>query len=407
MRTKSALLLVILLASCGLNFVALAEFIPRTWDAGDLRIFRTAAQMVRQGEAYRLYDLDCQFDVQHSLYPVATQVRSQLLPFNHPAFEALPYLLFTGLSTRTAYVSVMAVNALALAISCLLMEMQAPELRRRWLPATVWVLAFFPWMPALLLGQDSAQLLLLFTASYALGQRKQLAWSGVLLGLACFKFQITLPLAMMVLLTQRRNGAMVWGFLASISACFVTWIAMMGWAGITSYRELTVDLQRNEPGLFNPLTMPNLRGLFGSALHGLAPIDTLFLVVVGGSALVFLFGLWVSWRSEAADPRLRFAFQLAIAVLVSFHFYPYDFLIFSVAIVLTMESLCLPDYTGAWLRLGSACLALLCISLVHTVMLAAHAYFLLALIVFVFAMATCAAMMRMASVPVGESPSIS
>src|SRR5512143_2782927 len=158
----------------------------------DFSIFYTAGTIVRRGDAGRLYDTALQFHIQREF---ASQVfiRQGSSPYNHPPFEALVFAPLSGLTYPTAYSLWDLANLLILAALPILLRPHVPLLRQHGV-ALWWlaILAFFPVFAALLQGQDSIPLLLLFSLAYIALRKNQQFAAGCWLGLGLFRFHLVL-----------------------------------------------------------------------------------------------------------------------------------------------------------------------------------------------------------------------
>src|SRR4029077_20601165 len=177
----------------------------------DFSIFYTAGMIFRQGHADRLYDTGLQFRIQRE-FASQVYIRQGALPCNHPPFEAVLFAPLAGLSYTAAYTAWDLLNLAILAALPFLLRSYVPLLQRY--PTILWwlaMLAFFPVFAALLQGQDSILLLLIFSLTYIAFRKNQEFAVGCWLGLGLFRFHLVLPL-MLILLLHRKRKALL-GFL--------------------------------------------------------------------------------------------------------------------------------------------------------------------------------------------------
>ena len=162
----------------------------------DFRQLYTAGFMVRSGYASQLYDYDSQHRFQNALVNPADIA----LPFNHLSYEALLFAPFSLLPFRAAYFTFLGTNLALLALCYRLLRPGMDTLADifRWLPAAMFV-GFLPVAAALMQGQDSILLLTLLVAATVALQRGANLTAGALVGFGLFKFQIVLPIALLLL----------------------------------------------------------------------------------------------------------------------------------------------------------------------------------------------------------------
>jgi len=376
-----------LLISLGVNGYAFYQSYPGAWARADLRIYLTAAEMVHSGAGHQLYDLNAQFHAQQQIYWQAPPRLDMVLPYNHPAFEALPYMLLRPLGPQRAFDLQAIFKTLLMMFAIWLLARRLPHFRAfSLLPAVLWVPAFYPSLGAILNGQDSSELLLLLVLSFLCVRRTRWFMAGMLIGLCVFKYQLAVPMFVLMLVSSRQWRFAAGFFTTSLSAALVS-VAITGWGGVGAYVQLTHDLQYFRPWLFTASSMPNLRGLIAANLVGIIANDPLFLLVVGLSAMLFLVAAIFCWKfraANAAEANLLFAFQLAATILVSYHFYPYDFAIFLPAILLALDHIAdngMDSRPQWWM---AAVALLICFVPLHVAALLLRHYDLFALVVLAF-----------------------
>src|SRR5579859_1812034 len=99
----------------------------------DFKIYRTAAQILHDGNAVKLYDFDMQRETEQKLYPFF-EVGNSPTPWNHTPAEALLFLPFTRVDIVRGYDIWFVVNLLLLLASY--------ALARSWLSALETALGF-------------------------------------------------------------------------------------------------------------------------------------------------------------------------------------------------------------------------------------------------------------------------
>ncbi len=302
----------------------------------DFTIYYCAGTMVRQGLGRDLYSDATQLKVQLEFSPdVATHLGA--VPYNHPPFEALWFTPLTYFSYPGAFILWDLLNlTMLMAVPFLLRSQLLSPQDFSW---PLWVaatLAFFPVFFALLQGQDSILLLLLYTLGFADLAKGNDARAGGWLGLGLFKPQLVLPFVLFMLLCGRRK--MLYGFLPVAAALGLLSAAIVGWHGLTSYPQYVLHLESAMArGAIVPSDMPNLRGVLYLLLRGGPHVDV---IAVTLSVCIFLFTAWQG-RKIAGGSMFPWQFALAVVttVIVSYHSLAYDLSILLLPIVLLVHEL--------------------------------------------------------------------
>ncbi len=283
--------------------------------------FYTAGDMVRRGQTTSLYNLSAQYQLQKQFAP-DVGIRQAALPYYHPPFEAILFWPFTFLGYWRAYLVWTALN-LAMVASSLV------ELRRQFAengilsPAFVVLAAagFFPLFGAIIQGQDCILLLFLYVLAAVTFKKEQDALTGAILGLGLFRFQLVLPL---VLILALRRWRLLLGFVPVAGLLALVSLAMLGWRGVLDYMRLVLTLEKTGAGgSIVALGMPNLRGMI-AGLPGVDAGSTLGMMFILAFSIVVI--LITVWQIRPAHYSILFSFILATiaTVLVSYHALTYD-----------------------------------------------------------------------------------
>lgn len=309
-----------------------------------------AGTMIRRGQAQQLYDDHAQSLVQKELFPEAFAARG-LLPYNHPPFEALPFAAIARLSYARAYSLVIGLNVFVL-IMCV-------HVLKHWLPALNSIVprflylvpfAFYPVAYALVQGQDSVLLLILYSLAYvSLRQGKKLR-AGIFLGLGLFKFHLVLPFIFILLL--RRCWPALKGVLISATVAFAVSWAIVGIKALVSYPSYLLHVNRWQSSgvVIVPSNMPNLRGLFMLWGKQSLPVE-IGLMTASVGILV-----WAAYRWRVDDLRdlnvwnAGFSLAMVAGFLAGFHSYSHDMSIFLLPGLLGIDCVlerCLPKHVFA------------------------------------------------------------
>jgi len=295
----------------------------------DFPDFYTAARMLADGRGHQLYDAEVQ-----RRYQARYAARVGTL-YIHPPFEAVLYLGVAWLPLKYAYLLWSLLNLVFLAASCCIL---ARELLQRWdwrimLAAS---LAFVPLALCIQQGQDSLLLLLLIVLAFTRLRRGDAFAAGCWLGLGLFKFQLVLPLAVVLLL--RRNSSARYALAKGFG--LITFVlvglspAISGWSVFRAYPAFLSRLGAQKfAGVF-PRAMANFRGSIYFFLHSDRSTAAIAAVCIGSMlALLATLFVWNGPRRPATalpavesrdDFDLAFVNTVLFALLVSYHLNPHD-----------------------------------------------------------------------------------
>jgi len=301
----------------------------------DFRHLYTAGYMLRNGYAKSLYDYALQYQLQNEIISPATL----RLPFNHLAYEGFLFIPFSHLSYRSAYFAFLVFNLSLLGLSfwCLRPWMKNLAQTMRWLPMAMF-LAFLPIGAALIEGQDSLIMLtLLAFATVAIRRGWPLA-AGILVGLGIFKFQIVIPIALVLLAVRRFRFAA--GFALSASAAVWLSCATVGSSQAMAYLRslllMSESVSANDHSRYSmpPALMPNLRGLVFSLSAGEASSLCMQGLTLGLSLVLLV---WTIKRlADASDLQVLLA-AVALSVPISYHIFIYDLSILLLPVLVMMD----------------------------------------------------------------------
>jgi hypothetical protein len=369
-----------------LVLVALLTFLA--WlHSGDLRgtdfpDFYTASRMVAGSHGLQLYDAELQRQAQTRYAGRAGTL------YIHPPFEAILYLAVAWLPMPAAYVLWCLLNLGFLAGALHTLASHA-------LPGWNWrivlgtSLLFVPVLLNFSQGQDSALLFLLVTVAFIAFRQNRNFVAGCWLALALFKFQLVIPVV--VVLALRKGGrTLLRGFglvalaLAGLSA------VITGWQVFSLYSRLLLHLQQQPfAGVF-AAAMANFRGLVWLFLGDNHP--TLSLAIIAAlsiGALLIMLKQWKAVQSPRAfgdeatpqlDRDLVFGNTIVFAILVSYHLNPHDLTLLLLPLLLLWQALKGRQQqlrAVRWSLMGL--MGILFFPPLHVLALRAHAYALVAL----------------------------
>jgi hypothetical protein len=307
----------------------------------DFKIFYTAGLILRRGQGPILYDDSLQLKTQREFVSIRLTDKVPL-PYNHPPFEAIFFLPFTYLPFLRAYSLWFLLNGSLVVVSIYLIR---PWIRTSAaeFPELLFLapFAFFPIFYALIQGQDSILLLMLYCLAYSAFRRGQDLRAGVWLGLGLFKFHLILPFTFILLL--RRRWQALWGVLLSGCCEFAASLALVGWRELLAYPRYAWHVNRLEAkAVIIPRNMPNLRGLLTGWSEGVAMRSQLELVLL---ALSLCLVVWASrqWLpgdlTHADEWNCGFSIAVVVTFLVGYHGYNQDLSIVFLPILMTFDFL--------------------------------------------------------------------
>jgi hypothetical protein len=317
------LMLLILLSALTVFFCAHFSASSHGTDFPD---FYSASRLLIAGHGHELYDVQVQRQFQ------SRYVGRVGTLYIHPPFEALFYLAVAWLPLNSAY-------ALWTVLNLAFLTFIARKLASEVWPAWDWrlllmaSLTFVPVLLNFLQGQDSVLLLLFVTLAFTALRSNRAFAAGCWLGLGLFKFNLVLPLALVLALQKGRNGFLR-GFALMALALAAVSAAISGRAVFARYPRFLLHLQEQPfAGIF-PQAMANLRGLSYLAFHNDRSRFAIFAIAaLSVSALLIVL---IGWRNRTLasypnyPPKNRVAFDIAFgntilfALLVSYHLNPHD-----------------------------------------------------------------------------------
>jgi len=290
----------------------------------DFTAFYAAGKIVRAGRGAELYTARTQLGTQRE-FTSDSDIRRGPLPYIHPPFEALIFLPLTFLSYRYAFVSWELLNLAMLFGAVLKLRDWSPALEHipPWQLALAG-LAFFPVFANFHQGQDAILMLLVVVLAFRDLERGADLRAGCWLGLGVFRYQIIVPLVLILGLWGRRK--LLLGFAATTLAAGLLSLAVVGWPGAVQYVAFVwhwaseLSFGRTPPAL-----MPNLLGLVTGWPGLTSPAWPGQLVVLACSAglLIWIVALG-RFANDKRGSQLGFACAVLAALLVGYSTNSYD-----------------------------------------------------------------------------------
>jgi len=299
---------------------------------GDFKMFYAAAVALKAGHSADLYNPDYYLNFQSQLLP--SLPLTEIRVYTHPPYELLVFWPLAYLPYTVACYGWIAITLL-LAIVC-----------ARLLSGYAAVLGLFPLLVALLQQQDSVLTLLILTGCWLALSKGRNDWAGFLLGLALFRFQFVLPLALILMFWKPR---LLKGFALAAALVAALSFALVGSAGLRSYVNYMSSMAHassaavNEHGYtVDPRTFPSLRGLayeVAGGGGGQSASPAVKRILPAALGLLELLGLVFAWRFMRSDApgEIKFAFAVLGGLLLSPYLLMHDLVLLAIPFTLLPE----------------------------------------------------------------------
>lgn len=282
----------------------------------DFRAFYATGRLVAVYHGHDIYNLARQADAQHSWI----SRNDQTLPFLYPAFAALLFAPFGWLSFKAAFLAFAAINILILVLITrwVAKELGVQTPGASW-PAYALTFGAISTAMTLLQGQITCLLLAIFVGGLILARRRRETLAGIVLSLLLVKFQLAIPIALLLCAWRRWN--LVRGMLGGAVVLGLTSVMVAGLAGTMEYVRMMSGLTQAtavDPvaakamyGMF-PSDMPNIHGVAYVLARG-SHVSLLITILISGALIA-----WAAMRDRGLPA------ALCVAMLVSYHFQAYD-----------------------------------------------------------------------------------
>jgi Glycosyltransferase family 87 len=354
----------------------------------DFRALYTAGFIVKSNPG-SLYSIDLQRQVENE----QINKNDQMLPFYHPSYEALIFAPLTVRDYKTAYNIFHFVNALIL--GWLIFGFGGLFSRS---PGAPWImllyLSMIPMLGCISQGQDTLIALLLFVVSWDQAEQGKDRNAGILLALALFKFQVAIPMA--ILLTIRKGKKFAAGFAGGALGVVILSFLLVGPAGVRDFVKLlrAASLADNIDGNTQqiigvwPLDMANINGMVYAAGWKYLSAHAVFLIVTALSLGILIACAWTV--RQKIDNRVVYAIAVLAGVLVSDHLCIHDVALLALPVALVGQ--------GHRRIVASIWLLTLSIFLLAVILRNGfHPFCLLAIPISLFLMAICLRARKMAT----------
>lgn len=303
---------------------------------GDFSSLYTSGLMVRSGMGHQLYDRREQWRLQQELFPEVA-IRRGPIPFMRPPFEALFLAGFSYFAYPTALAIWSAVNLALLGLTLWILKRSAPVLSVYPVWAeTILCLGLFPVFLDLYQGQDAILLLFLVVLAFRALTLERDGVAGLYLGLALFKFHLTLPIVIMLVLAGRRR--VLAGLVPTAVVLMAVSCAIAGPSVLYLYPAYLLKLNHDAgAGMVTAQSMPNLRGILTTWV-GSAPYPGPIHWALLPAALAAMGYTGWAWKrgmkTGLAALVPGFSLALTAAILTSYYAYCYDMTLLIVPLLL-------------------------------------------------------------------------
>jgi glycosyl transferase family 87 len=298
----------------------LKEFISE--GRSDFISYYTAGQLIKE-RPHDLYDLKLQAEFQDRILGSlgsTIRFRDGLLAYNHPPFEIVWFVPLASLPYLGAFTLWALMSSACFVAGTLLLawDMNADKVALNWI--YLLSLSFLPVLATLFQGQDSGILFLCWVLTYRNLKDHRDGRAGLSLSLVLQKFQLLVPLLLLLLL-KRRWKALA-GFMGGSAVLLLVSWALVGLSGLESYARLLVEMSGwvERRGIY-PSQMHNFRGQFYALLYPDHVVLANFLTIIASLLLLALVAkAWGrSWEVDRPEFELKFALLLITTLLVSPH----------------------------------------------------------------------------------------
>jgi len=216
----------------------------------------------------------------------------------------------------------------------------------KWLPLLFFI-GFVPVTVAMMQGQDSLITLVLLSAALVNLESDNDLAAGFLAGLAAYKFQLLLPIAVLFFLW--RNWRFVSGICISAGMAVAASAWIVGLANLLGYPGYVREASVKFASLMPVARMPNFRGIV--SLFHFSPRLSVACVSVLSVAILAI----AAWYGRRLAVRWQFSMAITAATLVGYHVMTHDLaiLLIPMAIILSQRNIRgLWSITAVWLSTG-------------------------------------------------------
>jgi len=305
----------------------------------DFSCFYRAGRMVIAGDGAKIYDLEAQlaYDQRLGTTFVDGQGQQFSLPFVFPPYTLALFAPLSCLPYRAAELVWYVANVGMLLALPFLLPRRVGSSDKAIAAGLLAPVLFIPAVLALMQGQTSILLLLLFAMAFATLAEGQEIAAGFILAFAMLKPQLmlTVLLALVIWRRWRTLAAMFWTGIALLGLS----AAIVGWRSTVDYPRALREFNHLSGALGgeHPESMPNLRG----TIHILLPRwpEAAVIGITVALSILLLTILAVLLRQSPALSRSSYSLVVVTACLLSYHAYLHDDALLLLPIILTIDEL--------------------------------------------------------------------
>jgi hypothetical protein len=298
--------------------------------------FYHAARLIRDGEAYRLYNYR---ELTESGYQQAIVGWNWdgFEAYRNPPFYALLYLPTAGLSYYASFAIWTAVGLALFALTFILLKPERP------FRSALWALTFYPVFATVGFGQNTFISLAIFAGVYRLLSHERLFAAGLVAGLLWFKPQLLLGLFVWWAFLPRT-------YLRAWIGTFTTGavLAAISWTMVPDGSRAFVETLRTNAGFaeFGMWNVVNPKAFFALLLPGL---PELYWPLAGLCSLAGVAVAWRVLRKTGAPVAVMFPVAVFLSLWASPHALVYEWALLVAAAVVLWDRF--PGSRDAWLCL--------------------------------------------------------
>ena len=264
----------------------------------DFVSFITGARIVREGNGVDIYNLDTQREYQ---FKITAPNKLNLLPFRNPPITTFFFIPLSSLSINDAYkIYTLILTSVLVLISWL--SLQAFENLKN----TYWFVLpfiFHPSIEAILSGQISVFLLLVFMFIFIYLKKENYIKAGFLTGFLLIKFQYIISFPFILLLVKNKNSFLK-GFTASTLLIVLGSTFISGPNFIESYLQMLIITE-------NPLYSTKDIHMFSlfSALSQITSFTKQNLFIINSA--LYLLAIWFYYKNYK-----KYSLEICFSVLL-------------------------------------------------------------------------------------------
>ena len=322
----------LILINCGVAIVFIYVWLSASqkgyFEHADFTTFYAAGAIARDGLGSRLYDLAVQTEYQAKILNQGIN-QTSILPFNNPPFTVYPFILFSRLPLKNAFIlwTIMQLGMLLWLLYLLYRISTGWTWVERWLMLSG-VMAFTPLLIDFMLGTFSLLLLLSLFQFYINLKKERFVQSAAWLMLEFIKPQIVLLPG--IFLFGARRWKTIGAAVTMGASLFVVTTVSLGWRVWLDFVKNINSASSN----FNsfgivPAIEYNLKGfltlLLGDSRAGLINLVSLAALLI---SFVLVLCIWRGpWQVNGNVFDVKFSLVIMLSLVLSLHLNPYDSLL--------------------------------------------------------------------------------